>query len=104
MDKTTKQLIPFIVASFLLFFSVLFGPKAMGVGLIIWILVLAITMSKMLFKNYSIPRFFADIDRKSSNLLKDRKYVEGSVYVITTPLVIMGIAVLFLIVIMLFSI
>lgn len=99
-----KQLILFVIVSVVLFASIIVGPKTAGLGLILWFLTLAYTMSKMVFKNYSIKKFFVDIDRKTRTTFRDSKYVAGSIYAITTPLIIIGIGILLMIIIFLFSI
>lgn len=104
IKTTNRQLIPFIVASFLLFFSIILGPKIMGVGLILWFCTLTYTMQKLLFKNYSVKQFLTDLNKRTSDLFRDKKYFESSIYALTTPLLIIGIAVLLMIIIMLFFI
>lgn len=64
MDESTKQLLPFVVVSIIMFFSILFGSTIAGLGLLLWFVTLGWTLSKTILKDITVGEILTVNDKK----------------------------------------
>lgn len=88
------------VASNIVFFvgivmGVIYSPKFTGVAIIIWVVSLIwVITDVMKVNNVKVTHFTDEVLKKSKESYSEKKNVKGAVYLLTIPIMGVGIAVL----------
>ena len=100
VKQRNKFLKILIASSVLMFVSLFFGSKLASIGLLQYLIAVAVCFYKI--TKFTPSKFYEANDKITTEAFKDKKYFKGGFYFIITPMVAIGLMVLVMSIVVMF--